>query len=129
MGRGIVKKSTSKNNSDLNENRSSEFLAEVEKATSKSYYPRFKMKLRGELGGINIGYAFTAKWSEIENAYYNAIGPEQNVSRKSIFYDHSSFNSKPMEQIIFDIDVHVDKTLGTSEKTFTDAKGRHPGSD
>ena len=84
------------------------------------------MKLRGELGGQNINHAFTAKWSEIENAYYGALGPEQNISRMSNFYanDHSSFNSKPMERIIFDIDVHVDKTLGTSEATFSDAKGR-----
>ena len=38
--------------------------------------------------------------------------------------DHSSFNSKPMELIIYDVDTHVDRTLGKSEKTFTDSKGR-----
>ena len=31
VARGIVKKSTSKNNADLNENRSSEFMAELKK--------------------------------------------------------------------------------------------------
>ena len=29
-----------------------------------------------------------------------------------------------MERVIYEIDVHVDKTLGCSEETFTDAKGR-----
>lgn len=84
------------------------------------------MKLRHELGGINIDHAFTAKWWQIESAYNNAVGPKQNVNRMSAFFakDHSNFDSKPMEQIIFMIDVHVDKTLGTSEKTFTDTKGR-----
>ena len=53
-------------------------------------------------------------------------GKEQNVHRMSNFFakDHSSFNSKPMELIIYDVDIHVDRTLGRSEKTFTDRKGR-----
>ena len=48
MGRGVVTKSSSKNNCDLNENRSTEFLKEVENSTSKTYYPKFQMKLRNK---------------------------------------------------------------------------------
>ena len=126
VARGVVKKSTSKNNADLNENRSSEFMAELKKATSTTYFPRFLMKLRAELGGIPIDHSFMAKWSQIEAALYYAVGKEQNVNRMSSFYakDHSNFDSKPMELIIFEVDTHVDKTLGRSEKTFTDKKGR-----
>ena len=122
MGRGIVAKNSSKNTSDLNENRHSEFLKEVQKSTTKSYFSRFQIKLRGQLGGININHAFTAKWKEIENAYYGALGPEQKVSRMSTFYsnDYSNFEQKPMERVIYEIDVHVDKTLGRSEETFTE---------
>ena len=101
-------------------------MAEMKKATSTTYFPRFVMKLRAELGGINIEHSFTAKWSQLEAAFYNAIGKEQNVGRMSSFYakDHSNFDSKPMELIIFEVDTHVDKSLGRSEKTFTVKKGR-----
>ena len=72
------------------------------------------MMLREELGGINIEDSFTAKWAQLESAFYNAIGKEQNVHHMSNFFakDHSSFNSKPMELIIYDVDTHVDRTLG-----------------
>ena len=126
VARGIIKKSTIKCTADLNENRSSESMTDLKKATSATYFPRFVMKLRAELGGINIEHSFTAKWSQLEDAFYNAIGKEQNVGRMSSFYakDFSNFDSKPMELIIFDVDTHMDKTLGRSEKTFTDKNGR-----
>ena len=103
VARGVIKKSTSKNTSDLNENRSSEFMTELNKATSTTYFPRYEMKLREELGGINIEDSFTAEWSHLETAFHNAIGKEQKVTRMSTFFakDHSSFNSKPMELIIY----------------------------
>ena len=44
----------------------------------------------------------------------------------SAFYakDHSNFKDIPMEQVIYQIDTHIEKTLGISEKTFKDTKGR-----
>mgnify|MGYP003323808502 CR=1 FL=1 len=84
------------------------------------------MKLKTELGGRSIEGSFTTKWEKVEKAFYSAIGKEQNISRLSSFFekDHSNFNSKPMELIIHDVDSHVDRTLGRSEKTFKDRKGR-----
>ena len=84
------------------------------------------MKLKAELGEISIEGSFTANWAQLETALYGAIGKEQNVSRLFSFFakDHSKFNSEPMELIIFDVDSHVDRTLGRSVKTFTDKKGR-----
>ena len=126
VSRGVFSKTTSKNAADLNENRSVEFLTELKKATSTSYYPRFEMKLKSELGGRSIEGSFTAKWEQVEKSFYNAIGKEQNISRLSSFFakDHSNFNSKPMELIIVEVDSHIDRTLGRSAKTFTDKKGR-----
>ena len=122
----MLTKSTSKDAADLNENRSYEFLTELKKATSATYFPRFEMKLKAELGGISIEGSFTAKWAQLETAFYSAIGKEQNFSHLSSFFakDHSNFNSKPMELIIFDVDSNVDRTLGRSVKTFKDKKGR-----
>ena len=37
--------------------------------------------------------------------------------------DPSNFNSKSMELIIAEVDSHVDRTLGRSQKTFKDSKG------
>ena len=67
-----------------------------------------------------------AKWSEIENAFYDALGAEQAVKRLSTFFENgpSTFTNKPMEQIISDINLNVDKTLGTSNATNTDNNGR-----
>ena len=42
VGRGVIKKSTNKSNSDLNESRSTEFLKEVEASTTKTFYPKFE---------------------------------------------------------------------------------------
>ena len=86
-------------------------MSELKKNTSATYFPCFVMKLRAELGGENIEHAFTAKWHQLEEAFYNAIGKEHNVSRMSNFFakDYSHFDSKPMELIIFDVNTHVDK--------------------
>ena len=59
-------------------------------------------------------------------AFYNALGNEQAVKRLSTFFEQgpSSFTNKPFEQIISDIDIHVDKTFGKTCSTYTDAKQR-----
>ena len=51
VSRDVFSKTTSKNAADLNEDRSVEFLAELKKATTTSYYPRFLMKFKTKLGG------------------------------------------------------------------------------
>ena len=61
VARGVVIKSTNKDNSDLNNSRSNEFLKELEKATTKTFYSRFTMELRTTLNGANLTYAFSAR--------------------------------------------------------------------
>ena len=125
MSRDVFSKTTSKNAANLNEDRSVEFLTELKKATTLSYYPRFMMKLKIKLGGINLDGAFTAKWEQVERALYAAIGKEQNISRLSNFFakEPSNFNTKSMELIIAEVDSHVDRTLGRSQKNFKDSRG------
>ena len=126
VGRGVVIKSTNKDNSDLNESRSNEFLREVEKSTTKTFNSRFVMELRTVLKGAHLNYAFPAKWHQIEEAFYAALGSDQSIKRWSSHFANgpSSFTNRPMDQAIHDIDVEVDKAHGTSNATFKDAKGR-----
>ena len=70
LGRGVFTSNSNKANADLNEDRSTEFLKEVEASTSKTFFPKFKIKLRA-IVGVDLEYAFTAKWSQIEKAFYN----------------------------------------------------------
>ena len=125
VGRAVLTKNSNKANADLNEDRSTEFLKEVEASTSKTFFPKFKMKLRAILG-VDLEYAFTAKWSQIEKAFYNALGTEQAVKRLSTFFEQgpSSFTNKPVEQIISDIDLYVDKTFGKTCATYIYSKQR-----
>ena len=74
VSRDVFSKTSSKNYADLNEDRSVEYLAELKKATTASYYPRFIMKLKTELGGISLDGSFTSKWEQMERALYAAIG-------------------------------------------------------
>ena len=126
VGTTVLSKTSNKANADLNEDRSAEFLKEVEASTSKVFFPKFKIKLRTLLGGTDLDHAFTAKWHQIEKAFYQALGHDSSVKHISTFFEHgpSSFNGKPMEQIINDIDIHVDKTFGKSSATFLDDKKR-----
>ena len=54
--------------------------------------------------------------------YYTAIEAKKLYFRISIFYEQgpSSFTNKLIEQIISDIDIHVDKTFGKSCTTNMD---------
>ena len=126
VARGVVIKSINKDNSDLNESRSNEFLKEVEKSTTKTFNSRFMMELRTILKGAHLEYAFPAKWHQIEEAFYAALGSDQGIKRWSSHFANGPayFTNRPMEQAIHDIDVKVDKPHGTSNATFKDAKGR-----
>ena len=67
------------------------------------------MRLREKVGDIK--YAFDAKWSQIEESFYEALGEDQVVSCYSKFIEEgaTSFGGKPMEQTISDISNHVNK--------------------
>ena len=108
----IITKNTKKADSDVNEDRSKELLNEIEKATTKKYFDVFKIKLRHEVGDIE--YSFSAKWSQIEKAFFSALGKCQVILRLTTFYEQgpSSYGSKPMEQIISDVDNNVDRCFG-----------------
>ena len=43
VGRAVLTKNSNKANADLNEDRSTEFLREVEASTSKTFFPKFKI--------------------------------------------------------------------------------------
>ena len=126
VGNAVLSNTSSKANADLHEDRSVEFLKEVEVTTSKVFFPKFKLKFRSILDGKVLDHAFMTKWSNIEKAFYQALGHNSSVKRLSTFFEHgpSSFNGKPMEQIINDIDIHVDKTFGKTSATFLDDKNR-----
>ena len=66
VGTTVLSKTSNKANADLNEDRSVEFLKEVEASTSKVFFPKFKIKLRSLLDGTDVDHAFAAKWSGIK---------------------------------------------------------------
>ena len=77
-------------------------MIELEKNSTKTYFARFKMYLSVELEDIDINEDFTCKWGQLEQAFYNAIGKEQNIIRLSNFFDkdYEQFHSQPLELII-----------------------------
>ena len=84
------------------------------------------MELRTTLKGADLTYAFSAKWHQIETAFYAALSSEQGVKRWSSHFSNgpSTFTCRPMEQAISDIDIKVDKAYGTSDVNFKDSKNR-----
>ena len=69
-------------------------------------------RLREKEGDIEN--SFDAKWSQIEEAFYEALGDDQVISRysKFIIEGAASFGGTPMEQTISDISNHVNKCFG-----------------
>ena len=80
--------------------------------TAKSFNSVFQIKLREEVG--DISYGFPAKWSQIEKAFFAALGSDQVIKRYNKFFDEgpSTHGGKPMEQIISDVENQVDKCFG-----------------
>ena len=54
-------------------------MVELEKSTTKTYFPRYKMHLKIALNGQDIEEDFTCKWEVLEKTFYNAIGKEHNI--------------------------------------------------
>ena len=81
----VLTKSTNKAETDVNEDRSKELLTEICNVTTKGFSNVFKVKLREEVG--DISYSFTAKWSQIETAFYNALGNDQVIPCYSKFFE------------------------------------------
>ena len=84
------------------------------------------MYLGVELEDIDINEDFTCKWGQLEQAFYNAIGKEQNIIRLSNFFDkdYAQFHSQALELIIDQVDYHVNSVLGKSTAVFKDDKGK-----
>ena len=83
IAKGIF--TTTNNNrstADLKPNRSQEFLEEVKKACSKTFYGRLNMHLGNKHSKMehNIRGDFTCKWSTVEDSLFKAIGDEQEVT-------------------------------------------------
>ena len=116
MATAVVTKNTNKADADVNEDRSRELLTEVERVTTKNFNSLFKIRLRHILKGEDIEYSFSCKWSQIEEAFYSALGKDQVIPRMSTFYEQgpSTYGNKPMEQILSDVDNNVDKCFGRS---------------
>ena len=108
----VLTKSSSKEQTDVNKDRSREMLNEMIRVTTKTFSNAMCMRLREKVGDID--YSFNAKWSQIEEAFYAALEPDQVVSRYSKFIEEGAitFGGKPMEQTISDISNHVSKCFG-----------------
>ena len=77
------------------------------------------------LGGANLSFSFSAKWTDIEQAFTQALGHDCDIKRFTTFLDihWTQFHGKPFEQTINDVDAAVDSSLGTNGAMFYDDKG------
>jgi hypothetical protein len=121
----VFEENSNKNESSLHRSRSSEFMKEMEKACLPHYYERFKFCLRNALN-TDVDDDFVCTWQNIENSMIQAIGKENKVNRLHAInkIKSSDFHSKPLEQLIADIDYKVDAALGNLTTYHPDAKGR-----
>ena len=118
---GLVAKSSNKNSSDIQENRSKEMLNEIIRVTENSFNTRFKLELqkRPTVKG-DLKYGFTCKWADIEAAFYAALGKDQAVDRHdSFFKDQYSLGGNTMEYIISEVATTVERCFGKSKPNYT----------
>ena len=125
VARHVVTKTNNKSTSDLIACRSQEFLTELGKKCTITFFNRFKMYLSQEVDA-DIDADFTCKWSIVESSLYKAMSTEQNTLRLANFYDcdYKQFHSLPMELLINRVDTSVDSTLGKSTTVIVDSKDR-----
>ena len=99
---GIVIKSTNKNSSDIQINRSKEMLTEMIRVTEGPFNTRLQLELqKRETVRGDLKYGFSCKWSDIEACFYAALGKDQAVDRhNSFFKDQYSLGGNTMEFII-----------------------------
>ena len=99
----VLTKSINRASTDVNEVRSKELLNEIITVTAKSFNSVFQIKLWEEVG--DISYGFRAKWSQIEKAFFAALGSDQVIKRYNKCFDEgpSTHGGRPMEQIISDV--------------------------
>ena len=83
----ILSSKGGKENADLFQEHSDDFLKEVKAATSQQFFPRFMMRIGGLLDAtIDLEHAFTIKWSVMEAAFYEALGADSAVKHIQDFY-------------------------------------------
>ena len=114
---GLVIKSSNKNSSDIQENRSKEMLNEIIRVTENSFNTRFKLELqkRPTVKG-DLKYGFTCKWADIEAAFYAALGKDQAVDKHdSFFKDQYSLGGNTMNYIISEVATVVERCFGKSK--------------
>lgn len=124
--RGVITKTTNRNESSLKESRSKEFMTELARSSSPKYFGCFKMHLKQAVEDEDIEESFHCKWKDIEAALYKAIGKEQNITRLYNFMDKnaSQFHSAPLELLIDQVENHINSVLGKQTTTHTDSKNR-----
>ena len=127
VARDILKKNSNEANSDLNRSRSVEFMSELKKSTSNTYYERFKMHLKNLIGfSEDIDGSFSCKYEHILSALTSAINKEQDTVRLENFLNTTfeTFHSLPLELLIGNVDKYVDSVQGTSTAVSQDSEGR-----
>ena len=127
VARNIIKQNANEANSDLNKSRSAEFMNELKKSTTNTYYERFKMHLKNLIGpSEDIDGSFSCKYYQILSAFKNAINKEQDSVRLENFLSKNfeSFHSLPLEILIGNVDKWVDSVQGTSLAVSQDPDGR-----
>ena len=67
VARGVINKTSNRNGSCLNESRSRDFMQELARSSSPTFYGRFKMYLKEE-ANVDIDESFQCKWKHIESA-------------------------------------------------------------
>ena len=127
VARDILKKNSNEANSDLNRSRSVEFMGELKKSTSNTYYERFKMHLKNLIGfSEDIDGSFSCKYEHILSALTSAVNKEQDTVRLENFLNTTfeTFHSLPLELLIGNVDKYVDSVQGTSTAVSQDSEGR-----
>ena len=125
QARGVVNKTNNRNEACLMESRSKEFMNELSKLCSSLFLGRVKKYIK-EKTKKDISESFSCKWSIIEEALYNAVGRQQNVTKVYNFIDKdgTDFNSYPLEILFDQIDDYVDNVAGKDTSSFVDKKHR-----
>ena len=115
----------SRSSADLNQQRSQEFLGELKKKCTVSFFGRFQMQLgrKLQISDQNISGDFTVKWFVIEECLYGAVSDLQGVARFENYLKlaHKKYSGSTLDLLIYDIDRDIDSFSGRRDKT------KHPG--
>ena len=125
QARGVLNKTNDRSEACLMESRSKEFMTELSKACSQLFFSRVEKYIREQVKK-DISESFTCKWSVIEEALYNAVGREQNITKINNFIDKdgTEFHGFPLEILFDKIDCYVDEVPGKDNSPHVETKHR-----